>query len=491
MSFSHLLFCLILVLWIYWLWIRRKFYSLIFKIPGPLGYPIVGMAPYIMRREDILPVFKKQSEKYGSLLFSWLGPYPFLVVSDPALVKDILTSPYCINKGVIYDALNDGTGEGLFSLKEPEWSVHRKHLNPAFGHKVLLSFMPIFNVEVNRLLKTLDQMTRLESVDLTTVLQQFTLDIATKTTMGKSVSQETNESKSNLLFSYQCVLENMTEMCFSPWLSNSFVRRIFRIYEPYNGAKKEIRQFIRKLIDQKLADEDTNSATGTKNVFIDLAIHLLRRGIFNWQNVEDESNVIVFGAFETTANTIAYTLILLAMFPEYQQRVFEELLSIFPKRGDFDVTYSNTQDMVYMDLVLNETMRIMAPVPIVSRQTSHEVLLSNGVTLPQGVQIAIDIFHMHRRKDIWGPEAHQFNPDNFLPSNMDGKHPYAFIPFTKGIRNCIGWRYALLSSKVSLAKLLRNYRFTTNFKYSDLEYVEDITLKLKNMPLLTIQKRNA
>lgn len=133
------------------------------------------------------------------------------------------------------------------------------------------------------------------------------------------------------------------------------------------------------------------------------------------------------------------------MFPEYQQKLFEELLSIFPERGDFEVTYSNTQDMVYMDLILNETMRIMAPVPIVSRQTSHEIKLSNGVILPSGVQIAIDIFHMHRRKDIWGPGAHLFNPDNFLPSNMEGKHPYAFIPFTKGIRNCIGGIYNIFN----------------------------------------------
>ncbi|XP_037814971.1 probable cytochrome P450 313a4 isoform X1 [Lucilia sericata] len=489
MNIPYLFVCLILVLWIYWLWIRRKFYALMLKIPGPMGYPLIGMGIHLMRREDILSTFNKETRKYGSILFSWLGPYPFLVVSEPAIVQDILTSRYCINKGVIYDALDDGTGKGLFSLKDPEWSVHRKLLNPAFGHKVLLSFIPIFNVEINKLLKTIDQMKSKESVDLMEILQEFTLDIATKTTMGKSVSQESNESNTDLLSSYQCVLENMTEMCFSPWLRCSVVRKLLGIYEPYHGAKKKIRKFIRKLIDQKLSRVYNNADSGTKNIFIDLAIDLMRRGIFSWQNVEDESNVIVFGAFETTANTIAYTLMLLAMFPNYQEKVFEELLSIFPDQGDFEVSYSNTQDMIYMDMVLNETMRVMTPVPIVSRQTSQEVRLSNGVILPKGVQIAIDIFHMHRRVDIWGTEAHLFNPYNFLPSNMEGKHPYAYIPFTKGIRNCIGWRYALLSTKVSLAKLLRNYSFTTEFKYEDLEFVEDITLKLKNVPLLSMHKR--
>lgn len=132
------------------------------------------------------------------------------------------------------------------------------------------------------------------------------------------------------------------------------------------------------------------------------------------------------------------------MFPEYQQKAYEELVSIFPEGGDFDVTYANIQDMIYMDMVLNESMRIMTPVPFVGRENVKDIQLSNGMVIPAGVQFVINIFTMHRRKDIWGAAADDFNPDNFLPSNMEGKHPYAFIPFTKGIRNCIGMTTAFV-----------------------------------------------
>lgn len=71
----------------------------------------------IFQNLEVLPTFDKELKKYGPILYSWLGPYPFLVVSEPVIVQDILTSQYCINKGVIYDALDDGTGKGLFSLK--------------------------------------------------------------------------------------------------------------------------------------------------------------------------------------------------------------------------------------------------------------------------------------------------------------------------------------------------------------------------------------
>ncbi|XP_002137133.2 probable cytochrome P450 313a4 isoform X1 [Drosophila pseudoobscura] len=481
---------LLFVLWIYFLWSRRRFYLLTLKIPGPIGYPLLGMAHKLMRREDILNEFGIYMAKHGPTIFSWLGPIPFMIVSEPQVVQDILTSPHCVNKGIIYKAVDDGAGVGLFSLKDPRWSVHRKLLNPAFGHKVLLSFLPIFNKETAQLLSQLDALPGGGEKDLIPLLQSLTLGIATQTTMGCDVKSEENFMSNSLMERYQCCLETMTDMCFSPWLNSRWARQLSGKEANYYRAKTEIRAFIRKLIQKRLSEDTEDSIKSKdKNIFLNLATDLLRRGVFDWKNVEDESNIIVFGAFETTANTVYYVLMLLAMFPQYQERAFEEIKSLFPNSGDFEVSYEDTQQMVYLDLVLNESMRVIPPVPVVSRQTSQDLTLTNGIVVPKGVQIAINMFHMHRSKKIWGPEAESFNPDNFLPHNTRDKHPYAFIPFTKGIRNCIGWRYALISAKVTLAKLLRNYRFKTSFKFEDLYYVEDITMKLKAVPKLEIQKR--
>ncbi|XP_011188121.2 probable cytochrome P450 313a4 [Zeugodacus cucurbitae] len=483
----------VLLFFIYVLWRRREFYKLILKMPGPLGLPILGMALRLIRREDILIAFYEVEQKYGHTFFSWLGPYPFLVVSDPQIAQDILTSPHCVNKSFIYSALDDGAGRGLFSLSNPKWNLHRRLLNPAFGHKVLLNLMPIFNQEVNKLINTFDMLLA-EEVDLTKVFQNFTLKIAAQTTMGDKIpSDGINKFDEGLLSCYKCVQDSMTQMCFSPWLSFKAFNCFWKNRASYKEAKSEIRNYIRNLITQKTKDEPVCTESKTtldQNIFIHRALNLVQRGHFDWQNVEDECNVIVFGAFETTSNTLMYILILLAMFPQYQDKVFDEVWSIFSSKDSNEVTYSDTQQMIYLDMVINETMRVMAPVPLVARQTEHEVRLSNGVVIPKGLQVAIDIFNMHRRKDIWGPEAYTFNPDNFLPSNLDGKRPYAYIPFTKGIRNCIGWRYALLSMKVTIARLILKYRFSTTFEYRNLHFVEDITIKLKETPLLRIHERN-
>ncbi|KAH8312403.1 hypothetical protein KR044_010584, partial [Drosophila immigrans] len=396
-------------------------------------------------------------DKYGSLFFSWLGPIPFVIVTDPQLIQDILKSPHCINKSIIYKGVDDTMGHGLFSKSEPLWSEHRKLLNPAFGHKMLLSFLPIFNAETASLLKMVDPLVDSGGKNLIPLLQGITLNTATRDLLGA-----------------------VTDMIFSPWLLSKTVRQILGREEKYSKDQSQMSKIIAELID--LQPEN-------KNIFLNIANDLMIRGIFSAMDVQYESRTIVFAAFETTANTVAYTLILLAMFPEYQEKAFEEIRSLFPSPGDFEVTYEDTQNMAYMDLILNESMRVLTPVPIVARQTMQDVLLSNGIVIPKGVQVAIDIFHLHRDKKIWGDDAETFNPEHFLSHHMQDKHPYSYIPFTKGIRNCIGWRYALISAKVTLGKLLRNYKLSTSFKFEDLDYVEDITLKLTTMPLLEIQKR--
>ncbi|KAL9888682.1 cytochrome P450 313a4 isoform 2-T3 [Glossina fuscipes fuscipes] len=426
---------------------------------------------------------------YGPVWCSWVGPYPFVVISDPVIAQEVLLSPNCVNKCFIYDGLDYTVGSSLFSLKEPRWSVHRKIFNPAFNHKILLSFIPLFNEEVDALVLTLDKYAGNGPVDLMQTMQTYTLCLATRTTMG-GMSINRDHFEKTLVQSYQSALENTADVVFSPWLKCEFLQRMRGKQKKYSSARMDINHFIRKLVNAQLSINDSDERSPDNSLFIDIAIENFKCDRFTRTNVDNECGAIVFGAFETTANSIVYTLMLLAMFPNCQEKVYEELLSEFPETGNVNITYNNTQNLIYMDMVLNETMRVLAPVPLVARETMNDIKLSNGVTLPSGVQIAIDIFNMHRRKDIWGPEAETFNPDNFLSTNLQNKHSYAFIPFTKGLRYCIGWKYALLSTKITLAKLLRNYKFTTDLKFEHLKFVEDITLKLQKLPLFTIERRD-
>ena len=110
-------------------------------------------------------------------------------------------------------------------------------------------------------------------------------------------------------------------------------------------------------------------------------------------------------------------------------------------------------------------------------------------TIPAGCCVALGIYQIHRDPMIWGPEPGKFNPDHFLPERVAERHPYAYLPFSGGPRNCIGIRYAWLSMKIMIAHLVRNYRFKTPLVMEDLVLKFAIVLRITNGCLVSIEDR--
>ncbi|KRF99290.1 uncharacterized protein Dwil_GK26994 [Drosophila willistoni] len=327
--------------------------------------------------------------------------------------------------------------------------------------------------------------------DLSTDLAQFSLRIARQTTMGNDVDEEPSSKKDSFIHSIEYVLDTLTTMVCAPWLQINLVRKLTGLNDSIKEAKSNIDRTLCKLIDFKLDTNDNSETDYNKpSIFIDHALVHLKNGSLTYQSVIDQSLHILAAAYETSAEAVLFTLILLAMYPEYQEKLFEELYELYPHAGDFDVTYEDIQSLDYLNRVLNESMRLIPPLPLIGRQTSEDFMLSNGVLVPKGTNLFICIVHIHHSKEIWGPDAERFNPDNFLPENIQAKHQYSFIPFGKGTRGCIGWQYAYISTKTTLIKLLRNYKFSTKFRFEDLVLFTNVTMKLKEVPLLTLEKRN-
>lgn len=205
----------------------------------------------------------------------------------------------------------------------------------------------------------------------------------------------------------------------------------------------EIFQLIKKKIESGI-NEPTNEAE--KPIFINQAISLVKDNKFTVQELEDEANVMVFGAFETTATVLYSILMCLSFYPEYQEKVYNEIKAELPENKD--VTFEDISKLAYMEMVVLETLRLLPAVPLVGRRTDKSLFLSKNIFVPKSTEIVISIFHIQRNKKYWGEESCTFNPDNFLPDNIESRHSYAYLPFTKGMRNCIGKQYAMFSIKV-------------------------------------------
>lgn len=83
----------------------------------------------------------------------------------------------------------------------------------------------------------------------------------------------------------------------------------------------------------------------------------------------------------------------------------------------------------------------------------------HGVEIPAQTFCGWSPYAIHHNREVWkDPEV--FNPDRFLPENLTGMHPYAYIPFGGGPRRCVGEKLALKELKIAVAKILPLFKFT-------------------------------
>lgn len=197
------------------------------------------------------------------------------------------------------------------------------------------------------------------------------------------------------------------------------------------------------------------------------------------------------------------------MHQDVQERVVQEIVSVFG-HGDLDITTEEILKLDYLTMVINESLRLFPITPLIGREIMKDIQLEKFI-LPAGSSIVIPIYKVHRNVDTWGPNSNLFDPDNFLPVNVEKRHPYSYLPFSNGPRNCIGksnklfvlallrtnylitfksgMKYSLLAMKTMLCHLLRSYKFTTSLKYSELRFKMCLDLKISNKHMVRIERR--
>lgn len=129
---------------------------------------------------------------------------------------------------------------------------------------------------------------------------------------------------------------------------------------------------------------------------------------------------------------------MLAMHPEYQEKLFEELLSIMPNT-DVDLTPTLINKMIYLDQCMREAQRLFPTVPLIGR-TSTETFKLDGYEIPPNIPIFVGIRQIHRKESLYGSDAHLYKPERFKPNehHPNKDQPGMYLPFSLGSRNCIG-----------------------------------------------------
>ncbi|XP_067138057.1 probable cytochrome P450 4p2, partial [Centruroides vittatus] len=160
--------------------------------------------------------------------------------------------------------------------------------------------------------------------------------------------------------------------------------------------------------------------------------------------------------YDTTAHALLSTLYFLGRFHEIQDKVYLELQSIYQHDKNRNITVNDLLKMTYLECVIKESIRIYPPFPVIARKNPYELKIDDYV-LPPKSTFVICIHGIYHNPSVYeNPEV--FDPDRFLPENFKNLHPYAFLPFSAGPRNCLGGKLAMVKMKTVLANVLRNFK---------------------------------
>lgn len=199
-----------------------------------------------------------------------------------------------------------------------------------------------------------------------------------------------------------------------------------------------------------------------------------------------QMRTILFAGHETTSNTISWGLLELARQPKIQSRLRAEIWeteAAVHARGDMDFTIADFDAMPYTTAVMKEILRFCSVIYHANRCASQDDVLplSQPITtrsgdvirelpVPKGTRIVASIAAYNRNKELWGEDAHVFNPDRWLNGAAKEKKVTSIgvysnlMTFLGGVRSCIGWRFAVIEIQAFLTEIVGKFEFAPTDK---------------------------
>ena len=294
-----------------------------------------------------------------------------------------------------------------------------------------------------------DRWARLQppSIDALAEMAHLTAEIICRTIFGRQLGREHAGEIVDGFSDYQRLIDQIDLVSllglpdwFPRWYNPRIRRSIVRIHRVLDGiiasyqsrAHGDEVSVIGRLLDAR--DQDTGEP---------LSPEALR----------NEAAVLFMAGHETTANTLAWAWYLLSQAPDVEARLHAELDQVLGGRAP---TIADLPRLVFTRAVLEETLRLYPPVPILPREALKEESYG-GVRIPKGSLILVVPWLLHRHEKLWDKPDH-FIPDRFMPGNSGAPSKFAYIPFSIGPRICAGMSFGQQEAMLCLATLAQAFR---------------------------------
>ena len=377
------------------------------------------------------PFMERCVRRYGDLFTIRLpASRTIVVVADPDAIKQVFrASPEVLRAGEGNRPLEPVLGSrSLLLLDGRDHLRHRRLMLPPFQGDRLRGYERLMREIADAEIATWP---RERAIPMQPRMQAITLEIILRVVFGIHDRKRLDRMRTALL--------RLLDLTTSPIVLVPPLRRDFG---PFSLGRRLFGALAE--VDRALFDEITRRRAATDLADRDDILSLLVQARdehgepMTDRELRDELITLLVAGHETTATALAWACERLVRAPGTLGRLADE---------------ARAGETAYADAVVNETLRLRQPIPLVARRTAEPYELM-GHTIPSGTVIAPCIYLVHRRADVY-PDPYAFRPERFLENPPE---TYTWLPFGGGVRRCIGARFATFEMRIVLQAIVERLR---------------------------------
>jgi cytochrome P450 len=410
------------------------------RVQSPPGHWLTGhLRPF---QRDRLGFLSEYARTYGDMVNLRLGPMRVRLLSHPDLIEEVLVAKarHFIKHGPLRQA-RPSLGNGLLTSEGDFWRQQRKLAQPAFHRDRVAAYAATMVAAAERMLDGwVDGQVR----DVQDDMMRVTLEIVAKCLFDADVSGDAADASAAMETLIRCFTRRVERWIKLPMAiptpSNLRFRRAMsrldRIIFAIIAARRASGEDRGDLLSMLLHAQDEDDGRRMTD-----------------RQLRDEAMTLFMAGHETTANTLAWTWVLLARSPDVEARLHAELDAVLGGRVP---TFADLPRLGYADAVITEALRVYPTVWLLGREAVEPCAIG-GEPVPVGLTLWMSQWVLHRDPRFFD-EPEQFRPERWSDGLARRIPRYAYFPFGGGPRICIGNSFAQMEAVLLLATIARRYR---------------------------------
>ncbi|XP_001632993.2 cytochrome P450 2E1 [Nematostella vectensis] len=432
--------------------------------PGPRPYPLIGNTPLLIGSFSSLHVKLTELAKiYGSVYTLYLNGQRSVIVCSAKAAREGLVERKDAIAGRPYsftlDYVTNGSKNITFSDFCPTFLLKKR-----IAQSSMRRYYPQVEDKVNNQLE--EVLARIKALDGTAfdphhLLSLVTLNLVTSMTFGTNYTLDDPE----FLLLVQ-MIDDSTRSIGSMSTLDMFP---FLMHLPISTSKllksitKTVNEYFMKQVQRHIDSNDGKSIRDLTDGYIkglteaekeDASVHEVN----SIEHIAMVMADMIVPGSETSSTTMGWMIAYLAVYPEVQARLHQQLDDVIGRDKNTVITLKDRDRLPYVEAVIAETMRISTAVPLAIPHKATCDTTINGYFIPKDTTVIFNLWGVHLDPTEWA-DPHVFNPARFL--DEDGKFIKSekLLPFGAGRRVCPGEKIAKMQLFLMTSRLLRHLEF--------------------------------